>query len=188
MNISLPFDHSFKLIFGGAGGVGKSTLLHSFMYNEFIPDMKLTIGVQFNTTMLNRNGRTIGLSLWDLGGQERFRFIQTMYLENAHAGFIFFDMSRLGTLGQVGSWIDMYREYADPALPIILVGTKLDLVPSNQQAGIHGMANRVVQDYGLVGYTATSSKMNLNVNEVITYMVDVLVYRQYVELTSNSKD
>ncbi|MHA1682176.1 MAG: Rab family GTPase [Promethearchaeota archaeon] len=184
--MTLP-NYSFKIAFGGAGGVGKTTLLHQFMHNEFIPDMQLTIGVQFNSIIVNRNGMRVGLSLWDLGGQERFRFVQSMYMEGANAGFVFFDMSRLATLGQVGSWIEMFRENTYDELPIILVGTKIDLIPDlPQQQGIHGMANRVVNDYGLLGYTATSSKSLINVHEVMYYIVDLLIYHEQVQRSTHA--
>nr|MDO8111851.1 Rab family GTPase [Candidatus Sigynarchaeota archaeon] len=173
------YDNSFKLIFGGAGGVGKTTLLNRFMYNEFNPATPLTVGVAFNTLAIERQGRNIGLALWDLGGQDRFRFIQGIYCEKSQAAFVFFDMSNLGTLGQVPDWISMFRQYNDQSIPIVLVGTKMDLVPETELENIHAIANQYVVDYGMYCYGPTSAMLKINVEEIIYYMIDLLIYNDY---------
>lgn len=49
-------DYLFKIVLVGDSGVGKSNLLSRFTRNEFNPDSKTTIGVEFAT-------RTIPVSL-----------------------------------------------------------------------------------------------------------------------------
>ncbi|MBD3187426.1 GTP-binding protein, partial [Candidatus Bathyarchaeota archaeon] len=73
-------DYTWKLIVGGMGGVGKTTFLHRYIHDKFISDTKLTVGCQFHSTVVNRHGKQIGLIIWDLGGQQRFRFIQDKYI------------------------------------------------------------------------------------------------------------
>ncbi|MBD3186264.1 GTP-binding protein [Candidatus Bathyarchaeota archaeon] len=174
--------YSWKVLFGGAGGVGKTTFLHRFMHDEFLPDTQMTVGVQFNTTEMNKGEHEIGLSLWDLGGQERFRFIQEIYMEGAHAAAIFFDMSRIGTIGQVKNWVEMIREHAGENLPIVLVGTKNDLVENMDRKRIEAIAKQTVNDLGLISFTITSSKTGINVEEFMDYLVDILL------LESRSRD
>ncbi|NMC05010.1 MAG: GTP-binding protein [Candidatus Lokiarchaeota archaeon] len=189
MNATTPtlWDKSFKMVFGGSGGVGKTTLLQRFMYNEFNPATPLTVGVAFNTCQIERQGRNIGLALWDLGGQERFRFIQSIYMEKSNAAFVAFDMSNLGTIGQVPDWVNMIRQYNDPSIPIVLVGTKMDLVSNEELENIHAIANQLVVDYGLYCYGPTSSLLKLNVDEIIYYMVDLLLYNDYYNNTSQAQ-
>jgi small GTP-binding protein len=173
------WDKSYKFIWGGEGGVGKTTLLQRFMYNEFNPATPLTVGVAFNTCSIERQGRNIGLALWDLGGQERFRFIQSIYMEKSNAAFVVFDMSNLGTVGQIPDWVNMIRTYNDPNIPIVLVGTKMDLVANDELENIHAIANQLVVDYGLFCYGPTSAKLRLNVDEIIYYMIDLILYNEY---------
>ncbi len=77
------YDFIWKIVVGGQGGVGKTTILYRFIHNEFIEDTKLTVGVQFHTQALERQSRKISLVLWDLGGQDRFRFVQGDYIKGA---------------------------------------------------------------------------------------------------------
>ena len=172
------YDYIWKLVVGGQGGVGKTTILYRFIHNEFLEDTKLTVGVQFHTQALERQNRKISLVLWDLGGQERFRFIQPEYVKGAVGAFICFDLSRYMTLEATREWIAMFRQNA-PGAPVVLVGTKLDLVEDNERQSIFDAANQMVQENGLLAFVPTSAKLGLNVTECIHYMVDTLLYNVY---------
>lgn len=171
------YDYTWKFIFGGAGGAGKTTFLNRFMYGKFSPDTKLTVGVQFKSVELMRNGKKIGLLLWDLGGQERFRFIQGEYIKAANAAFVFFDLTRPASQIQIPEWVEMYRKFTSPDVPIVLVGGKYDLISQQEQEMMKRVADDYVRDLGLWGYIATSSKLGININESIYYMVDLMLYR-----------
>ncbi|MFX0098484.1 MAG: Rab family GTPase [Candidatus Hodarchaeota archaeon] len=174
--MSPDHDYSWKLVFGGAGGAGKTTLIQRFLSDEFSPDTKMTVGVQFHTGNLRFKEKRFLLMLWDLGGQEKFRFIQDQYIQGSVGGFVFFDMSRLGTLQQVENWVKMFRKNLPPTAPIVLVGSKLDLIKDEERADIDALANQYVEDLGLTGYTQTSSKTGTNVYEAVTYVVDLLLF------------
>jgi small GTP-binding protein len=166
---------TFKVVVGGAGGVGKTTLLHRYLYNAFKADTKLTVGVDFLSKEIIRNGTRIMLSLWDLGGQDRFRFVQPSYCNGGRAAIVFFDMTRLDSLMQVKEWVAMLRTHASPNCPIILGGTKLDLVDPETQDDLTEIANNLVEELGLSYYITTSSKTGENVEEIFNQIVDNLV-------------
>jgi Ras-related protein Rab-4B len=176
--MSSSYDFIWKVVVGGQGGVGKTTILHRFIHNEFIEDTKLTVGVQFHTQTLVRQDRKISLVMWDLGGQERFRFIQPEYVKGAVAGFICFDMSRYMTLESTREWIDMFRQSA-PNAPLVIVGTKLDLCDEAEQQTVMNAANQLVAETGCLAFIPTSSKLGINVNDTVYYMVDTLLYNAY---------
>nr|MDO8109308.1 Rab family GTPase [Candidatus Sigynarchaeota archaeon] len=168
-------EFTFKIVVGGAGGVGKTTLLLRYLKNVFKTDTALTVGVGFHTKELERNGHKIALALWDLGGQDRFRFLQPSYCAGARAGIIFFDMARLGTLSQVKEWATMFRKHTSSSLPIFLGGTKLDTIDPELVDGINAIAKETVEKLGLIGYMTTSSKSGTNVEEIINNLADMLV-------------
>ncbi len=168
-------DYAFKIVVGGAGGVGKTTLLHRYMHNVFKADTTLTVGVTFQTKDFIRNGKKITVALWDLGGQDRFRFLQPTFCLGARAGIVFFDMSRIGTIEQIKDWVTMFRKHAAPDIPIVLGGSKLDLVDPEMLNVANAYARETVEKLELTDYVPTSAKSGENVEAIITNLVDMLV-------------
>jgi len=113
--------------------------------------------------------------LWDLGGQDRFRFVQGSYIKGAAAALVFFDVGRLATLYDLEDWFKLIRENTSPTIPMLLVGTKIDLEDEDTQAQAKAEALRIVQEQNLVGYIPTSSKSGTNVEEAIRQIVSTLI-------------
>jgi len=168
-------DVVWKIVVGGAGGVGKTTILHRYVYNEFVDDMQLTVGVQFHSMHVNKNGVNVALALWDLGGQERFRFILPSYIKGSVAALILFDMGRIQTFLEVDEWAAMIRENAG-VIPVVLVGTKFDTITPQEAAEMHAAGEKKAKDLGCVAYISTSSKLGYNVKETVDYMLDYLFF------------
>ena len=171
-------DIVWKIVVGGSGGVGKTTFLHRFLTKQFLQDAKLTVGVSFRSHNLVRQGKNISLVLWDLGGQERFRFIQGTYIKGAVAAFVMFDLTRFNTLLELQQWISLIRETTSPSAPIMLVGTKLDLTDPEDLAAINVEAEQFAKEFNLVGYITISSKSGENVEEAMENMVDLLLMQK----------
>lgn len=122
---------NLKVVVGGNGGVGKTSLIQRYCTNTFKEDSKMTIGVGFlsKKTCLPYNEETYDFcyTFWDLGGQERFRFMQTTYAKGAHAFIAAFDMTRYESLLNLDPWLDLFYKDNDPDRPTIIIGTKKDI-------------------------------------------------------------
>jgi len=125
--ITITKKYIFKVLVAGAGGVGKTTLLHRVVHGRFIEDTKITIGVEFFLLNMPVNSVECSLQLWDFGGQERFRFMLDSYVMGAKGALLLYDMTRMKTLDKLQEWVGICRRH-DPNLPILFVGTKLDRV------------------------------------------------------------
>lgn len=126
-----------KLVILGAQSVGKTSLVHRYVKNSFIPPNKSqsTIGASFLTTRVHdpESGATIRLQIWDTAGQERFRSISKLYYRGADAAILCYDVSDRGSFEEMGRWLAELREHTSlgtEGFPIVLhvVGTKTDLV------------------------------------------------------------
>jgi small GTP-binding protein len=62
------FNMLIKIITLGDSGVGKTNLLSRFSRNEFNPESKSTIGVEFLTQQINTEFGLIKAQLWDTAG------------------------------------------------------------------------------------------------------------------------
>jgi small GTP-binding protein len=176
----INIDYIWKIVVGGAGGVGKTSLLHRYIHDEFKENMKMTIGCQFHDQQLTRQNKNITMVMWDLGGQERFRFVQGDYIRGAAGAFVLFDLSDHATFENVeDEWIPLIRANADPSIPIVLVGSKMDLVDEPTYQAMQIEAQRLVEKENLSAFTTVSSKWNVNVKETILYMVDFLIWQAF---------
>ncbi|KAM1454261.1 hypothetical protein ACFXTO_003785 [Malus domestica] len=99
-------EYLFKVVLIGDSAVGKSNLLSRFARNEFDPNNKATIGVEFLTQELEIDGKMIKAQIWDTAGQERFRAVTSAYYRGAVGALIVYDISRKTTFESVKRWLD----------------------------------------------------------------------------------
>ena len=56
---------NFKVVCVGQSAVGKTSLIYKFVRGEFKTDYHVTLGVEFYTKLLQVDGDTIQLQIWD---------------------------------------------------------------------------------------------------------------------------
>lgn len=169
-------DYKLKIIVAGAGGVGKTTLVHRFLSGQFLK-FSMTIGVSFQThTIVREDEKTVKLIIWDLGGQERFRQMSVFesYCIGAHGIILALDMtSAVRTIQELNEWADIVRGGA-PSAPIVLIGTKADLIIEEIDFP-QDLLGHFIQEYKIQGFFETSSLTGQNVQETFTHLVDLIV-------------
>ncbi|KAJ7961649.1 Ras-related protein like [Quillaja saponaria] len=120
-------EYLFKIVIIGDSAVGKSNLLSRFARNEFDSNSKATIGVEFQTQVLEIDGKEVKAQIWDTAGQERFRAVTSAYYRGAVGALIVYDISRRSTFDSVKRWLDELTTHCDSTLARMLVGNKCDL-------------------------------------------------------------
>ncbi len=150
-----------KVITAGEGGVGKTTLLHRYIEGVFLVDTLMTIGVQFFMKTLQIGETTINLQVWDFGGQDHFRPLLKNYSLGARGALLLFDLTRPSSLERIDQWVDICRG-GNPDIPIIFLGTKLDLTDSITVDD--DFALKFPKKYDFFKYMRISSKTGENVN------------------------
>ena len=165
----------WKILIGGEGGAGKTAVINRYVNGTFSIDIKMTIGVAFSTRDIQIDGVSVRMQLWDLGGQDRFRFILPSYCDGARGGFVVYDASDLETLASTSEWFSMFNSRA-PGMPIVLVGTKMDLLKNDGELNrVKEAASRIAVEHGCIGSIITSSKLGINVNEAVEMLVNRLL-------------
>jgi small GTP-binding protein len=155
-------SHTFKFIVIGATGVGKSALVRRMIEDKFSLEQNATIGVEFESTRVEIEGRGIQLQLWDTAGQERYYSIVKAYFRNAVGVLLVFDLLDRGSFEAVTMWLNDARSLCDPSAVILLIGNKSD----KPEARAVTMAE--VEDYikhKRLSYLETSALNGSNVRE-----------------------
>ena len=156
-------EYAFKLILGGDGGVGKTSMVMRFVQGSFADSYKATIGTNIHKKECDFDDlkTKVRFVIWDLAGQAQFARVRRTYTQNAEAGLLVFDTTRRETYDNVKNW---YKEITDgsPNISLILCGNKVDLVDkrtvSKEEA--QGLADELS-----LSYFETSAKDGTGVDD-----------------------
>ena len=161
---------SFKLkvLLTGAAAVGKTSLVQRFIKNRFAANYKLTVGVDILTKEIEFKPQEIAtLSIWDIGGQQRFEFIRSTFYKGAAGALLVFDLTREQTYTETRKWLTEIRQFAGENIPFVLIGNKADLVEDVGVVIDRDEARKFAENEGSE-YIETSAKTGEHVDEAFT--------------------
>ncbi|MHA1796714.1 MAG: Rab family GTPase, partial [Promethearchaeota archaeon] len=124
-------DFIFKLCVIGSGAAGKTSLIKRFTQGSFNKDYIKTLGAQFSRyeTIVNRpNGEKVRarLFLWDIAGQDQFKFMRPTFYNGAKDCIVVYDLTREETMHAINDWVDDFQNYCGE-LPMVVFANKSDL-------------------------------------------------------------
>jgi len=120
-----------KLVIVGDGACGKTSLLCSFALGEFPKEYHPTVFDNY-VAEIRLDDKPVQLALWDTAGQEEYERLRPMSYSKSHVILIAFALDTPDSLENVTTkWIEEVRSICGPTIPVILVGCKADLRPSD---------------------------------------------------------
>ncbi|MFX0082028.1 MAG: GTP-binding protein [Candidatus Hodarchaeota archaeon] len=153
-------QYKFKVTLFGPGGVGKTSLLLRYIKDYFSDDLKKTIGSNFLIKDVEIDGKNVRLLLWDIGGQPQFHKLRTIYFKGSNGALGVFDLSSSQTLLKIPGWISSIKKTVKKAIPMILLGNKVDLDREVDKEEAEDLAKRLSCEY-----METSAKTGENVEQ-----------------------
>ncbi|MHA1321755.1 MAG: Rab family GTPase [Candidatus Helarchaeota archaeon] len=161
----------FKVVVIGSAGVGKTSIIRRFCENSFLEGYKTTIGSDFYVKKLDLERALVNLSVWDLAGEERFKFVLPTFCKGAQGALIVFDLSRRRSYINITSYIELLWQIAGQ-IPSILIGNKSDLVDqrtvSTEEATHYGQQCNMA-------YYETSAKDNVNIYKIFEELANLMI-------------
>ncbi|KAH9788747.1 hypothetical protein KPL71_010973 [Citrus sinensis] len=158
------------------GAVGKTCLLISYTGNTFPTDYVPTVFDNFSANVMV-DGRTVNL------GQEDYNRLRTLSYRGADVFIIAFSLISRPSYENISKkWVPELRHYA-PSVPIVLVGTKLDLREDRQfhldYPGAYTISTeqgqKLKKQIGALAYVECSSKTQQNVKIVFDAAIKVIL-------------
>jgi Ras-related protein Rab-11A len=146
-----------------------------FVKEEFVLKYKLTIGTDFlSKTIEYKPNKTAKLQIWDIGGQERFKFLRRSFYDGANGAFLVFDLSRSHTYKEVKKWLSEMYQIMERKIPFILVGNKSDLLEEIGETINRNEVEMFVKDEKSI-YIETSAKTGDNVEQTFVELVQRMI-------------
>ncbi len=125
----MPNEINIKIVVLGAAGVGKTSIINSYLNNTF-PKMYIpTIGYNILRKELKIRELTLKISIWESGGQKKFNPLSANIFSNVDGALFVFDLSQshetLLELEHV--YLKTLFEQSEKCIGLA-VGNKLDLI------------------------------------------------------------
>ncbi len=169
------YDANYKIILFGDIGVGKSTLLKGVTSKIFEEDTSMTLGVDVRKKILEIDGRIIKLQIWSFKGEAKYRYLFPSYVKGGHGGIFIYDITNYITLVHIDEWLKLIREKIDDLFPIVVIGSKADLV--EQRKISREEALQVTKSRGLDGFLEYSAKTGENMEKIFESITRIMLQR-----------
>ena len=166
-------DHQFKVCFIGPAGVGKTSLIKRFVFDEFDESQGSTIGQEQSDKLLEINGEKVKVSYFDTAGKEEKQEMTYSYFNGADALIAVFAMNDGDSLASMEGVIDSALAAIPDAddLPVVVIGTKTDLASGEVD---EGEARGKFEEQEFQFFTA-SAKDNSGVTEAFEQLTQKLL-------------
>ncbi|XP_039747185.1 ras-related protein Rap-2b isoform X1 [Pararge aegeria] len=155
-----------KIVVLGAAKVGKSSLISQFLYGTFSTKYKRTIE-EMHHGDFNVAGVRLTLDILDTSGAYEFPAMRTLSMQSADAFILVYDITDADSFAEVRALRDQIHETKEStAVPIVVVGNKVDLAESGErQVEFHTTESVVTVDWEN-GFVEASAKDNMNVTQI----------------------
>ncbi|KAF3319796.1 Rac-like GTP-binding protein 2 [Carex littledalei] len=171
-----------KCVTVGDGAVGKTCMLICYTCNKFPTDYIPTVFDNFSANV-SVDGNIVNLGLWDTAGQEDYSRLRPLSYRGADVFILAFSLiSRPSYENVLKKWMPELRRFS-PNVPVVLVGTKLDLREDRAYLADHPNASVITtaqgeelrKQIGAVAYIECSSKTQQSIKAVFDTAIKVVL-------------
>jgi small GTP-binding protein len=166
---------SFKLVILGNSEVGKSSILRRFVYNSYLTNPVKTRGLDTCTKNTEVDGKKVSLQIWDTAGEEAYRAINNIYLRQAAACIVVYDLTNDTSYNDLDYWLEEINAAIDDPI-VAIAGNKKDL--EKERVVTLQTARRYCEDKGVI-FRETSAKDNIGVTELFEDVCRSVISKMY---------
>ena len=129
-----------------------------YIKDYFNPDLKQTIGSNFLIKDVELEDKNVRLLLWDIGGQEQFSKLRTIYFKGSNAALGVYDVTSPQSLLKLPGWVSSIKKTVKKTIPMLVLGNKIDLDRKVERIEAEDLSKRLNCEY-----LETSAKTGKNV-------------------------
>ena len=172
------YDMIFKIVLIGDTSVGKTNILSKYLTNEFDPDSKATVGVEFGTKDFKIDNNIVKVQIWDTAGQERYRSITNAYYKGAKGSLLVYDITNPKSFENLDKWLSDLKTNGEEKISIILIGNKSDLEEDRKITTEQGKEKA---EFYKLAFMETSALNGNNIEKAFNELITD-VYKNHHEL------
>ena len=174
------YDYSFKILFLGSVGVGKTSIIFSYVNDKINKDQKSTIGIDYRTKTIEYKTKKINLKIFDTSGQERFKALTRNYYQGSDDIIMVFDIKRRETFEDITYWMEEVTKTCDKnKIGLVLVGNKNDgNMNERKTSKEEGIKVSDIYDFK---YIETSALINDNIKECFDLLLHSIFEKRNIK-------
>ncbi len=176
---------NIKLAILGQWGVGKTSIVNTFVGKNF-PAMYIpTIGSNIARKEYKLTSNHIRLNIWDIGGQKSFNPLNPVFFSNLDSALLIFDLSNpKETLQElIQTYMKNLSQYS-PKCISYLIGNKSDLIkPEDSEILLNNIRQYQIEGFPII---FISAKTQDNISEAFSLVI--FNFLKKVEKESKEKE
>ena len=175
-------SYSFQLITVGNSSVGKTSLIHRIVYQQFTESLRPTIAISELPVVIVTDKGNANITLYDTCGHEKYISLTKNYYKSADGILLVFDLTDFKSFESLKMWIKDIELNADDnkLKEVIVLGNKSDC----DNAFIReNMVRELLSHYNYSYYYEVSAKTGKGVQSAVKTLV-----RNLIEVTQNKDD
>lgn len=161
---------NIKLAILGQWGVGKTSIVNSFVGKDFSVMYIPTIGSNIARKEYKLTSNHIRLNIWDIGGQRSFNPLNPVFFSNLDSALLIFDLNNpKETLQEIlKTYIKNLAQYS-PECTTYLIGNKSDLIkPEDSEILLNNIRQYQIEGFPII---FVSAKTQDNISEAFSLVV-----------------
>ncbi|KKM99996.1 hypothetical protein LCGC14_1142200, partial [marine sediment metagenome] len=167
-------DYQFKIAILGDPSVGKTSLILRYTDNAFRRSYVPTLGVHVSDKIFTIEDSVVQLTLWDIGGQQKFQTMRQQFYRGSDAAFLVFDLTKPDSFKNIPKWhSDILVQLSDRSEDLIgyIIGNKNDLKEQRKitKKRVTTLANQLS-----LGFIETSALLGKNVDYAFSEVARLL--------------
>jgi small GTP-binding protein len=169
------YDLTYKIVLFGDRGAERTKLTQKFLTNLFKSDSKITMGIDFEMKNLEVDHRRVKLQIWDVVGDDRFKFLFPTYVRGANGALYIYDDSRYSSFMHIDEWLKLIRKEVRKKnfFPIIVVAIVSESEEKRQISTEEGI--KMAESRGMDGFIECSVKTGENIEETFEELTKLML-------------
>ena len=116
-----------KMILLGESGVGKTSIIKRYLNDQFDAGEVSTLSMSYVSKTLSINNKKITLNIWDTIGQEKYRSISKLFLNETKIVILVYSIISQQSFSDLNYWYNLYKEILGEETILGVAGNKVDL-------------------------------------------------------------
>ena len=173
-------EKELKVILLGECGVGKTNIILRYIQDKFDEDSITTTGSSYIMKKIKKDNITYRLNIWDTAGQEKFRSVTRMFLQEANIILLVYSIVDELSFEGLDYWYNTVIDNCGNDVVIAIVGNKYDLY--TEEVITEEKAEKYAQDKNAV-FKLVSAKTNKgSIDELFDMILD-----EYIKKSSGNR-